>query len=1122
MSNASQALSQETSCDPSALQRIASTPENSVWVDASAGTGKTKVLTDRVLRFLLQGIAPSKVLCLTFTKAAAAEMQHRLFESLSTWSTCSRPHLINSLTDLLGQAPSPQQTKKARVLFFELIDDAYGLKVLTIHSFCQQILGRFPLEADLPVKVSLMDQNDQQELLQQATDHLISLLDKDPDCQKAFDHLSSFYKPHSLPFTIQNIILDSKSRRHLAKHTLIDLTKNLEAHFGFPVSKNPDDILKNHPFSIEKMRLIVEALEKGSATDQKKAAQVRPFSKEILTSQNFEAYCQIFFTLSGTVRQRFATQKVLENHPWLEDFFYDEVDKLLLLKEKINTLTALQGSHAFMVLSQKLLSLYTDLKHKKALLDFDDLIATSAQLLSKDQGVSWVLYKLDGGIDHILVDEAQDTSPDQWQIILKLAEDFFAGETARLLNRTLFVVGDRKQSIYSFQGAEPDLFLHLRHFFQEKVEQSRNSWKHVSLDVSFRSCQAVLGIVDDVFKKLSPDLQTSHESFRPLDGGKVQLWPLVSCEKSKQNPDAYAPSPSQILATTIAKNIKDRLIEKELLPAKGRAVQVGDFLILVQRRSAFMYQVIRALKRQNIPVAGPDRFALMDHLAVQDLLSLASFLLLPEDNYALACVLKSPLFNLSEEDLLILSEGRGSKSLWASLSASKTQQEIRQSLLSLLKKVDQLSPYALFAHVLTSLKGRQKFRARLSDDCDDALDEFLNVAFDYSHEKSNGLQGFVEHCQLSNPDVKRDFSSAKVQAVRIMTVHGAKGLQAPIVFLPDTTRIPSQYSFLLWQQTDQGKAVTPLWRTPLTLSCEKTDTIKEQEKAQQMAEYYRLLYVALTRAEDELVIAGWETTRETSDQCWYRMVEPSLRALGFQQSDDRYLYECPQQRQIPFTLVNTTPRQKDAPPPWLFQNPASEIGDPEPCSPSSFFTETSTIPLEKTVSPSLLQEENMSPYAEGSYIHKLLEILPEHSHDQWDTIAQNQAVHYDISPYQSAFECVKNLLTHPDFSDIFGENSYAEVSVSGEIQGQRFNGEIDRLLIIDHTITLIDFKSNKVIPPSLEEVPQHYLGQLFIYRELLQKIYPHHEILCELIWVRNTTRMAAPSSFLDAFHNKIC
>ncbi len=620
--------------DPTSLQRIASSPENSVWVDASAGTGKTKVLTDRVLRFLLQGIAPSKILCLTFTKAAAAEMQHRIFESLSVWSTCPRENLVASLTDLLGHMPSPQQTKKSRLLFFDLIDDAYGLKVLTIHSFCQQVLGRFPVEAGLPLKASLMDQEEQKELFQQASDQLIFLLEKDPECQKSFAQLSSFYKPQMLPIVLQGILLDPKSRRHLSTHSVEELSKNLEAHFEISFAKNPADILKDHVVCKEKMNAIVVALQEGSATDQKKAEQVRPFVKEDLCSQNVENYCQIFFTLTGAVRQRFASQKVIRNAPWLEEFFYNEVDKLLVIKEKLNTLKALQGSHALMVLAQKLLSLYTALKRQKSVLDFDDLIATSANLLSKDQGVSWVLYKLDGGVDHILVDEAQDTSPDQWQIVLKLAEDFFAGETARLISRTLFVVGDRKQSIYSFQGAEPDLFQHLRHFFQGKVEQAKKSWEQVSLDVSFRSCQAVLCVVDDVFEKLSPELKSTHESFRHLDGGKVHLWPLVPHDKKQQSTDVFAPSPSQVLATKIAKNIKERLVKKDLLPAKGRPVEAGDFLILIQRRSAFMYQVIRALKRQNIPVAGPDRFPLLDHLATQHIIALATFLYITEDDNA--------------------------------------------------------------------------------------------------------------------------------------------------------------------------------------------------------------------------------------------------------------------------------------------------------------------------------------------------------------------------------------------------------------------------------------------------------------------------------------------------------
>ncbi|HBN22828.1 MAG TPA: double-strand break repair helicase AddA [Holosporales bacterium] len=1097
--------------NPSHKQRLASTPSHSVWVDASAGTGKTKVLTDRVLRFLLQGIAPSKILCLTFTKAAASEMQHRIFENLSKWSTCSRQTLITSLEDLLGHMPSPQESQKARRLFFQLIDDPYGLKVLTIHSFCQHLLARFPLEANLPIKASLIDQDDQSELLQEATDKLIAIIDQDPVYQQAFDSLTPFYKPQSLPVTLQAIILDPQSRRQLNSQSLETLKAILEAHFEMSLTKCPQDLIATYPLDHSALKVIHEACSAGTKTDQQQSVRAEVFIDTPLSLENFDDYLSLFFTQKGEPRKSFATQKILKERPWVQEFFHDTVEKLTLLKDQLNTLQGLQGSYALTVLSQKLLQLYESLKRGKSLLDFDDLISTSAQLLAKDQGVSWVLYKLDGGIDHILVDEAQDTSPDQWQIVLKLAEDFFAGETARLLNRTLFVVGDRKQSIYSFQGAEPDLFQHLRPYFKDKIENAKQSWSEVSLNVSFRSCQAVLSLVDHAFEALSlgDHFQGIHTSFRALDGGKVQLWPLVPHEKKEGL--QHQASASQILATKIAQDIKERLTQKQILPAKGRPVKAGDFLILVQRRSAFMYQVIRALKRQNIPVAGPDRFRLMDHIASQDLLALANFLLLPEDDYTLACVLKSPLFNYSEQDLIDLSCGRNKKSLWASLCANQDHKTTRDTLSNLLKKVDNLTPYALFSYILITLKGRQKFHARLSDECEDVLDEFLNLAFHYGQgekqSQQRGLQGFVEHCQKTNPDVKRDFSSAALNAVRIMTVHGAKGLQAPIVFLPDTTRIPNQHPLLLWQKTQTHSV--PLWRMPVHLSCDKVTAVKEEAASQQLAEYYRLLYVALTRAEDELIIAGWETSRETSDLCWYHSVEPSLRQLGDQQENGAYCYECPQQRLIPLVAERAPKATITTYPEWLFQNPPSEIGEAEPLSPSVFVANKILKPSEAPLSLSPLNENDpvLDPYKSGNYAHKLLEVLPTLPKDQWAAYAKRQAHHHDFPHFQDLFESVMTLLENPAFTDVFGSNSYAEISVSGEVGGQKFNGQIDRLIITDKTLTIIDFKSNQAVPQSKEDVPESYSAQLGIYKDLLQQVYPHHTIECALIWVRTQQKM---------------
>lgn len=1108
MQNKAQPLEETTATDPSYKQRIASTPSHSVWVDASAGTGKTKVLTDRVLRFLLQGIAPSKILCLTFTKAAAAEMHHRIFENLQRWSTCPRADLVARLTDLLGQGPSPQQSARARVLFLQLIDDPYGLKVLTIHSFCQQVLGRFPVEAGLPLTTQLIDPDDQNDLLQQAADRLILEVAQNPLFQGVFSTLSSFYRPQSLPGLLKGIIVDPKSKRHLKVHSMETLVRNLEEHFGMPISKTKTSLLQDHALKREVMVRGAKVLEEGSVTEQQQSKRFAFFIKNDLTPETFDRYFSIFCTQKGEPRKALATQKTLKAHPWLADFFHKESEGILDLQERVQRWQALQCSYGLTLLAQKMLEIYTDLKGKKAVLDFDDLISTSADLLSQNQGVSWVLYKLDGGVDHILVDEAQDTSPDQWQIILKLAEDFFAGETARRLDRTLFVVGDRKQSIYSFQGAEPDLFQHLRYFFQDRIDQAQQSFQQISLDLSFRSCRAVLSLVDDVFANLDTDLEANHESFRALDGGKVSLWPLIPYEKGSAEQEEYAPSPSQILATQIAQNIKERLVKREELPAKGRPVQAGDFLILVQRRSAFMYQVIRALKRQNVPVAGPDRFALMEHLAVQDLMALASFLLLPEDDYALACLLKSPLFNLSEQELIVISTNREGKSLWAALSASLDHKGEREWLASLLKKVDQLSPHALFTHVLTTLKGRQKFRARLSDECDDVLDEFLNLAGAYGQRHGNGLQGFVVHCQKTSPEIKRDFSSAALNAVRIMTVHGAKGLQAPIVFLPDTTRVPNQYPLVMWHET-RDKKMVPLWRPPATISCERILPTKDQAEAKQVDEYYRLLYVALTRAEDELIIAGWETFRQTSDQCWYYAVEPSLRRFGEGKLDGRVVYECPQQRVVKRVSLRPVEGHEIAPSPaWMFENPPSEIGEAEPLSPSAFLgAEKEQEKAGDETYLSLLQEGQKDPYAQGLYIHKLLEVLPGLESNGWMSYGKNEATSRGITDFEADFEAVKKILENETFCDVFGPHSFAEVSVSGEAQGHRFNGQIDRLIVTDKTVTIIDFKSNKIVPQSLAEVPQNYLGQMEIYKELVQKIYPSHDIHCELIWVRTQQRM---------------
>jgi double-strand break repair helicase AddA, alphaproteobacterial type len=1115
------------------LQREASNPQASIWVDASAGTGKTKVLTDRVLRFLLDGVQPGKILCLTYTKAAAAEMLLRLQTRLSCWATCPDATLVAELTALNGTAPQAHHIHQARQLFYDLIDDPYGLRILTIHSFCQQILTKFPTEAGLAGGFTLIDDAERQNLLECCFDRFLAKLTTDPALKSAFATVQPYYTPGALIESLHDTLLDPKVRQNLHTFDCQAYQAQLRGHMALNACEQP--------FMIDRDRYgaACDILRQGGVQDQKAAALIETLLQQDAEIEQpakvLECLKSLFLTATDEVRKRLAAKKLLEQHPWLEAFFVAEAESLILAIEEEKKRICLAVSTALMQLAQTFLTLYQGLKAERHVLDFEDLIDKTAGLLQQQDGISWVLYKLDGGIDHLLIDEAQDSSPSQWQIITLLASDFFSGQGHRNPNRTLFVVGDRKQSIYSFQGAEPDLFHHLKDVFAAQVQAAVKQWQHLTLNVSFRSAQAILDVVDATFQSIELAVEP-HQAFRHLDGGAVELWPLISvgspeidaeegAEDEGEPLQLRALSATKQLANLIARNIATQLQQKFYLAAKGRAVRPNDYLILVQRRSALMYEMIRALKKQGVPVAGPDRFLLNDHIAIQDLVALGNFVTHIEDDYALACALKSPLFNFDDQDLLALAPRRERYTLWSVLKKRQDEnpryQATYDTLARLINQAPHLTPYRFYHQILTHLAGRQNFFARLGSEVEDVLNEFLNQAFIYSKNVSaasaagNGghLQGFLSYLECVRPEIKRDFSSNLLQAVRIMTAHGAKGLQAPIVYLPDTTRLPSQLPLILWFNDQQP---LPLWRAPAKQSCALVEEQKKLDKAKLMAEYDRLLYVAMTRAEDILVVCGYETERRTSEECWYEKIRRGLDQLEAPVNNraacepvERQVYTRPQQRLINSTEQQAAPLPAQASPGWLKENVKLELEASDPISPSQAIIYAQAIedqsPLEVTKG-TFLQT--------GTYVHKLLEVLPGLNPDAWKQAQQHFAHQYQIPEDLEVTQAVFDLLKDPAFHDIFTGSSHAEVAIAGTVAGQKFSGQIDRLIFTDDGIHLIDFKSNHEIPTTLEEVPKEYQIQLMIYYHLLNACYPDQKITCEIIWVRQKIRMVLPLDML--------
>ncbi|MBV8119691.1 MAG: double-strand break repair helicase AddA, partial [Alphaproteobacteria bacterium] len=760
-------------------------------------------------------------------------------------------------------------------------------------------------------------------------------------------------------------------------------------------------------------------------------------------------------------------------------------------------------------------------------LDFDDLVATALDLLRRPGVAPWVLFKLDGGLDHILIDEAQDTNPEQWRIVAALAEEFFAGEGARSSLRTVFVVGDMKQSIFSFQRADPQAFLDMRQHFQDRVNAARREWLELPLDISFRSTEPVLQAVDAIFRR--PEARDGvafdgreihHFAQRAGHAGIVELWPLAASALDEdpgadELPVAYkrVVAPHARLARAIAGTIAQWLANGERLEARDRTLRPGDIMVLVRRRNEFVGEMLRALKQRGIPVAGADRLILIEQLAVQDLVALGRFLLLPEDDLTLAAVLKSPLFDIDEETLFDLCYARGEQTLWNRLRIrAASSLKLRQAVdrLSMwLSRADFVPPYELYAEILGAGGGRRALLHRLGPEAEDPLEEFLGLALAYEREHVPSLQGFLRWLTAAETEVKRDFAAHLRDEVRIMTVHGAKGLEAPVVFLPDTIAAPDHRVAMLWSKPDE----LPLWKPPGDHAASFYMAEKSAWRDRQLQEYRRLLYVGLTRAQDRLYICGWQTLRKPPDVCWYTLCRAGLRdcarpftfdtraLIGAVEgwSGEGLRLDCPQtappQREPAFAAESAV----GPPPNWATRPPP-----PEPDPPRLLFPSRPTGEEPPILSP--LKTVGPDRFKRGLLVHRLLQSLPEFPKAEREAAVRRflaLPTHgLPVEEQDNIRHETLAVLDHPDCAALFGPHSQAEVPLVGLIGGHALSGQIDRLVIEEHQVLIVDYKTMRPVPTHEDEVAAVYLRQLAIYRQALARIYPGRDIRCALLWTQ--------------------
>jgi ATP-dependent helicase/nuclease subunit A len=1130
-------------------QRRASNPKVSAWVDASAGTGKTKVLTDRVLRLLLDGAKPERILCITFTRAAAAEMANRIIKKLGQWAVMDDSDLVAALYDLTGEPPDAAMQTRARRLFATIVDAPAGFRIQTIHAFCQSVLRRFPLEAGVAPHFDLLDDRTGDEMLAEA--RISALLDAGArpgePLARALAVLVEYMDERGFADLVAAI---RSARRRLAgtieAHGGVGLlVPRMWRGLGLEPGTTAADVVREacceDAGRSTALRQACAALSGGAATDQARSARILAWLSASDRAQLWDDYIAVFLT------KDFAPRKAATKaHKAMAHIIDAEAERLVAVKDRIRAAETARATEAMLIVADALMSRYAHAKAARAVLDYDDLIETTRKLLEAD--AAWVLYKLDGGIDHLLLDEAQDTNPEQWRIVKALAAEFFAGRGARDEGRTLFVVGDEKQSIYSFQGSVPTEFGRMRRHFSTAVLEAEQEFEPVDLTISYRSTPPVLHLVDAVFADpiardglLSDfDLKIVHQPHRATEPGLVELWEPVAPRDDEDAAEAWAGAarhrkpddPEQRLAARIAETIHGWLKRGDPLQSKGRPIAPGDIMILVRRRTRFVGPMVRALKKLGVPVAGIDRLALTQPLAVQDLMALGRFLLLPEDDLTLAALLKSPLIGIDEDGLYRLAYRRAG-SLWAALlAAAETQaarfEPARAWLAARLAEVDFVRPFELYARVLASPcpgdpdpggTGRRALHRRLGPDALDPLDEFLSAALEYERNHISTLEGFIGWLETSDAEIKREMAG-EGDAVRIVTVHGAKGLEAPIVFLPDTMQIPrpSNGPRLLWHDAASDKPI-PYWAPRAEFRPRLCGDLGETERIETQREYRRLLYVALTRARDRLYIAGWRGDSMPSAGNWHELVGIGMRSVGAKEIEDgdrklwrfEHRYDNPAESKTQDRALSVRPPLPD----WL-RHPAP--AEPRPFRPLA----PSRIEMPGVLEPpvrSPASAEDSRRFRRGRAMHRLLQVLPDIARADRERAAKRLLPEWNDEDVSVLFAEADAVIDDPSLAPLFGPGSRAEVPIAGRIGTRGVAGRIDRLLVEPDRVTVVDFKSGRVPQTGADTVPSSYLAQMAAYRAILRQIYPDRAVALVLVWTDGPVAVTIAPEKLDPFED---
>ena len=1123
-----------------ARQTAAADPERSVFVSANAGSGKTHVLVRRVINLLLRGEDPAKILCITFTKAAAATMATRVFDTLAKWTALDDAALDENIRLVTGKTADATQRAIARRLFANALETPGGLKVQTIHAFCTRLLHQFPFEADVAARFEVLDETATAQLLNELT--LDVLLEGATEPDGALGRALAAAITAAADLTFKEVIAETIGKRDLitewtgraggVQQAIDELTRTFGLAAGDSLTAVETEYFSGASIPESEWPALIKVFSAGSNNDKERADSLSAALRST-GPERLENYLDVFCTGERKGRANVLTRRLAEANPQWTERLNAEKDRVCHLLAREFALRARDRSAALITVAAAVIERYQAEKNRRGLLDYEDLIDKTLTLLrdasAKSTAAAWVLYKLDLGINHVLVDEAQDTSAKQWEIIKILVAEFLPGGARENVRRTLFAVGDEKQSIFSFQGAVPHKFAEMRDHFRALHETSDVAFTTEKLDFSFRSAVGVLNAVDAVFKQpaafqgLTADpTWTVHQALPDAVPGEVEIWELTGPDEKDTGKEGWdAPfdttsetSPSVKLAAKIARTVKSWI---------ERGTRPREVLILVRQRGPMFEAVIRALKQAQIEVAGADRLVLTEHIAIMDLLVLGDALLLPDDDLALATVLKGPLFGFDDEKLYKLAYQR--KGPLRSVLRARVDEDAAfgaasSALDAMAQKARILSPFAFYAHVLGAGQGRARILARLGTEASDPLDEFLNLALSYEQRETPSLQGFINWIRVAQSEVKRDMEMARDE-VRVMTVHGAKGLEAKNVILIDhtTTRPEGAHPPRLLTAPITN---APPDATALIWGVAKDKDAGPMAEARKRAidaardEYRRLLYVGLTRAEDRLIICGAKGVNKAPGGCWHDLVLSALAPLSEEASgDDGRIWRF---RKGDWTVPDDGPRAAEkqiALPSWLTTNTPPSPTTAKVLRPSDTAGDG---PRHITGGG-----DRALALLRGSLVHRLLQSLPDIPAARRRKVADDYLVRaggkLPAEERARLGEQVMRVLDNAGFHELFASGSRAEVPIVGmlDLGGEMVTiaGQVDRLSVTQGAVLIGDFKTNRPPPRRIEEVPPSYVRQLAFYRAVLTKLYPDRPVRAALIWTEVPDLMELSAEVLE-------